>query len=329
MTTLSTRPLVCLLILSGLSFSVPVIVLSQHSLGWVVALMVVMIVMLLTRQRPRGGAALSFYVTASVWLVASALSTLTSAGRLIFEPAPLTDDILDLAFAIATATSIVVLLRIAFMRLPRKRPRPPVRWRCCHLARTAVARGLSLLCMLLGVTVVYGAGWELSALASAPRAPMRIQTSRGAIAYWCEGEPRHGAIAVLLGGFMASDQSMAWVQQELAASVTRTCVLYRSGTGWSQRQPSVGFGEDAADVKAVLDAEFDRRDRGEAASGGVARGGAEVPRIAIVGGHSRGFISAASFKRSHAHAYERVLLVSLDGRCDGFRWLQMASGMGL
>ena len=71
-------------------------------------------------------------------------------------------------------------------------------------------------------------------------------------------------------------------------------------------QSAVGFEADADDMAAILDAEFER---------------AAVPpaaRVAIAGGHSRGHISALTFKMRHAATYARVLVLSLDGSYCGY-----------
>ena len=58
-------------------------------------------------------------------------------------------------------------------------------------------------------------------------------------------------------------------------------------------------------MKAVLDAEFAAFESTNALS--------SDGRVAIVGGHSRGFLSAATFKLEYPSAYARVLVVGFDG----------------
>ena len=60
-------------------------------------------------------------------------------------------------------------------------------------------------------------------------------------------------------------------------------------------------------MRAILDREFSRFGRRDAPAG------SQPPRRVIVGGHSRGFLSAATFHARHADAFDKVLVVSLDG----------------
>ena len=131
-----------------------------------------------------------------------------------------------------------------------------------------------------------------------------VETPFGLVHYWCEGTVQNNTIMIFEAGFMAPGASLYWIQTGLAP-YTRTCLYDRSGEGFSQVQEDVGFIAEARNMKAVVDQEFTRA--------GVPVGSRNV----VVGGHSRGFQSAARFRVDYNASYNRVLVVGIDGStCD-------------
>ena len=195
-------------------------------------------------------------------MTAALLSTLSCAARLLAGP-PTFDDAMDCVLALLTTTTLARLLWIV-LRQPRHAVAAHARRSRCLAMRVALLCAFATTLCVLGLSVLFGACWELRFIASSP-IPSHALTSRGPVANWCVGDARNGSIAVLIGGFMASDVSLAWVQQYVG-QMTRTCVLYRSGTGRSAQQPHVSFSDDASDMRAVLDRELDRIGLAEGAS---------------------------------------------------------------
>lgn len=127
-----------------------------------------------------------------------------------------------------------------------------------------------------------------------------VDTPLGLIHYYCQGVVRNNTVMIFEAGFMGPSSSLFFIQDGLFP-YTRTCLYDRSGEGWSQPQADVGFIGEARNMRAVLDQEF-------------RRAGVEVgSRNVVVGGHSRGFQSAARFKVDYNDTYKRVLVVELDG----------------
>jgi hypothetical protein len=297
--------------LCGLAwFVLPFIWLARLSIGWCLALAVELSVLICRTRGPASATSpcLRACIGASVssWLLAASLTVIACIGRGA-RGALSADHVTDLLFSAALTAALS-----SHLWLLRGSSGASVQtWsgadRCPAGCRTCSWAWLRPLGILLSLCVSFGAVVELRYVAkTAP--PQLVHTARGRLAYWCEGTPRNGSIAVLMNSYFGASASLQLIQDQLAAT-TRTCVFDPSGTGFSQRQSRVGFAADAADMKSVLDAEFERS--GIDASG--------VPRVAIVGGHSRGGVCATTFKANYEADYSSVLVLSLDGSSCGGR----------
>ena len=288
-------------------------------------------------------------VLALAWGIAGALAAASRAARLAAAPSN-ADDLTDLLFSLCCLLSMSVAIswltrpqiKLAYAMRARAHTcarRTTERPTCCCCCCELCCAVLSSLAIALALLACFDAAATLARLASQPVGEF-VYLDRGegggryAIHYWCDGAVRHDAIAVLEAGFMMPDPGMAWFQAGLAQRLTRTCVFDRAGFGLSQRAyPDVGFAADARAMRAVLEREFEAHERGSlaaaqqaeaagapanatsaAASAAASVGG---KRVAIVGGHSRGHLSAVRFHLDQRHAYSRVLVVSIDGSsCD-------------
>lgn len=167
---------------------------------------------------------------------------------------------------------------------------------CSWIAAAMLALSAIIVC----VDAVWGM-WGL--VAYGPQSVVRV-IGGPRINYWCEGSVQGNAIILLEPGYMGPAPMMYWFLQGLAP-ITRTCLYDQAGVGWSSEQSTYSFRDDARNMKAVIDAEFE-----------IAAVPAEQ-RIAVVGGHSRGFVSASTFKQVYDDLYRRVLVIGLDGaRCE-------------
>ncbi|CAE7720909.1 unc-89, partial [Symbiodinium pilosum] len=84
------------------------------------------------------------------------------------------------------------------------------------------------------------------------------------------------------------------------AVATRVCIFDPVGLGWSERGPPAGFQVDAEAMKSVVDAE-------------LATHGAQNWQV-VVGGHSRGHLTACTFMRQYGQLYEGgVAVLGFDG----------------
>ena len=125
------------------------------------------------------------------------------------------------------------------------------------------------------------------------------------LSYRCEGEVRHGAIALVVNGFGQTSDTYQFLQEGLARDFTRTCRYDPRGMGWStspsrhNASADFGFKADAADVQTILDAEF----------------GDEYPltRVAILAAHSRGRLVALQFRKQYLPKYRNIIVLSFDG----------------
>ena len=264
---------------------------------------------------------------AGAWLATALMASLALIARLCMAPSNV-DDVWDAIFSLATCLVLgtmitwlrnrVVLARYeagapkrSAMRCARNRScgRP-----CCCCFDPFCSRVLAavgVLSLLIVVATVFDAGASLSEQAARRGPALEFayvsSPSRAAVHYWCQGVVRNDTIAIFEGGYMLPDPGLDWVQRDLSARYTRVCLFDRPGTGYSQRQTHVGFVADADAMRGILDREFSRFGRRDAPAG------SRPPRRVIVGGHSRGFLSAATFHARHANAFDKVLVVSLDG----------------
>ena len=354
MNRLANAAVIAACALGAVCLSLPALWLSLRPLAW--ALICAIALMLLTLQLHLPPVSFGLptavvVVLAIIWLIAASVATVAVLARMSVQR--LVDDVVHGAFAVLTGTTLVVQLwlhwhwrahgTVAAAAAAGTRPMTRPLRRYCIMGATRIS---VIVALLLAVGVVYGDVGEIQFVVSQPP-PLIVWTSRGAVGYWCAGDVRNGSLAVLLAGFFAPEEQLAYIGNALAG-YTRTCLFYRSGTGWSETQRTVGFEvgnprsqrctpgctcshaaalscehapaamrslallplcqpqADADDMHAILTAEMDA---------------AAVPtaaRVAIVGGHSRGHISALTLKLRHAAAYARVLVLSLDGSYCGY-----------
>eukprot|EP00913_Durusdinium_trenchii_P009993 g9379.t1 len=122
------------------------------------------------------------------------------------------------------------------------------------------------------------------------------------VAYWCLGEP-NSSIIVLEPGYMSVSATLFFIQQNLAKT-TRVCIYDPLGVGFSDGFGMIGFKSDAMAMKSVVDTELAR-----------AGGGLQV----VVGGHSRGHLTACRFAVDYGHSYGGVSVLGFDGSWCGQR----------
>ena len=139
------------------------------------------------------------------------------------------------------------------------------------------------------------------------------------------GEP-NSSIIVLEPGYMSVSATLFFIQQNLAKT-TRVCIYDPLGVGFSDSTPlcfgpfdfckpvtrcslsgdgfgMIGFKSDAMAMKSVVDTELAR-----------AGGGLQV----VVGGHSRGHLTACRFAVDYGHSYGGVSVLGFDGSWCGQR----------
>eukprot|EP00929_Paragymnodinium_shiwhaense_P077562 TRINITY_DN39953_c0_g1_i1.p1 TRINITY_DN39953_c0_g1~~TRINITY_DN39953_c0_g1_i1.p1 ORF type:complete len:554 (-),score=34.17 TRINITY_DN39953_c0_g1_i1:150-1811(-) len=285
----------------------------QVSVSWalVASVLSVILYVRLRTRRQRGDSMLGsccaslWKVVAMLWLLAAflwSMACLHRMGYLLNAPNP--DDISDFIFALVTCGLLAVLLlpNAWLEHVWETDHSADSRGGSCGAAACCMLMPLGLLLTLAVVpAVVWAAHGQIMLLLQRPPDDF-VETPEGRIHYWCLGQPVNGSIAIFEAGFMLPAVGLRWVQQGLSG-LTRTCLLDRSGMGYSQFQADVGFRADARNMKAILDNEFQRLGVGNATHG----------RIAIVGGHSRGAATASRFKVDYNRSYDRVLVVSLDG----------------
>ncbi|CAE7237410.1 unc-89, partial [Symbiodinium necroappetens] len=158
--------------------------------------------------------------------------------------------------------------------------------RCCCICCgcCGVVLGISLVGQVVGL---------LMYLATVPK-PEYTETG---IAYWCLGEPNK-SLVVLEPGYLASPGTLYFVQHELAKA-TRACIYDPVGTGFSAgHAPS--FRSDAAAMKDVVNAEL------------ATHADSDSWQI-VVGGHSRGHLTACRFWLDYSNLYDRLAVLGFDG----------------
>eukprot|EP00747_Dinoflagellata_sp_TGD_P166509 gnl/TRDRNA2_/TRDRNA2_189392_c0_seq1.p1 gnl/TRDRNA2_/TRDRNA2_189392_c0~~gnl/TRDRNA2_/TRDRNA2_189392_c0_seq1.p1 ORF type:complete len:569 (+),score=92.36 gnl/TRDRNA2_/TRDRNA2_189392_c0_seq1:73-1779(+) len=191
-------------------------------------------------------------------------------------------------------------------RMIWRRPNdPPPPQRCCCRCLGCTA---TLLATILAFSAVVDAVWGMHALAAYGPQNFAYTEDGVRLNYYCEGAVRSDAIIVLEAGWMEPSPALYWIVKGLAVSTTRTCTLDVSGTGWSSLPESYGFQDDAHNMKAVLDAEFE--------AAGLS--GAAQRRVVVVGGHSRGAVTADTFKWIYENEYSGIVGFEFDGSiCNG------------
>jgi len=147
--------------------------------------------------------------------------------------------------------------------------------------------------VVLGISLVGQVVGMLMYLATVPR-PEYTET---AIAYWCLGEPNK-SLVVLEPGYLASPGTLYFVQHELAKT-TRVCMYDPVGTGFSGGH-APNFRSDAAAMKDVVNAELSKH------------AGSDSWQI-VVGGHSRGHLTACRFWLDYSSFYDRLAVLGFDG----------------
>ncbi|CAJ1407142.1 unnamed protein product [Effrenium voratum] len=167
-------------------------------------------------------------------------------------------------------------------------------WGCC-----GVLLGISLTAQVLGMLVY---------LANSSRP---AYTESG-IAYWCQGEP-NASLVVLEPGYLASPGSLYFVQQALAQT-TRACTYDPVGTGFSAGHAS-GFRSDAVAMKDVVDSELAQHEGSDS-------------WLVVVGGHSRGHLTACRFWVDFVSFYERLAVLGFDGSYCGQTGCDTCEGSG-
>eukprot|EP00931_Biecheleriopsis_adriatica_P094500 TRINITY_DN68142_c0_g1_i1.p1 TRINITY_DN68142_c0_g1~~TRINITY_DN68142_c0_g1_i1.p1 ORF type:complete len:547 (+),score=101.27 TRINITY_DN68142_c0_g1_i1:153-1793(+) len=170
--------------------------------------------------------------------------------------------------------------------------------RCCGICLTA----LFPICVFFIIFTILDAVWSFYMLLEFGPDSFAYTDEGVRLNYWCSGSVTGGAIVLIEAGYMQPAPALDFYVQGFAAT-TRTCAYDVAGSGWSSEQSRYGFRDDARNMKAVLDAEFEKA-------------GLEAPssnKIAVVAGHSRGFLSASTFKMLYNDSYSRVLVLGLDG----------------
>ena len=170
--------------------------------------------------------------------------------------------------------------------------------------KTAVRVVLFGAAFIFGVLSLYDSWAAIVNLSNTPpSSTFAAGPQNNSVHYWCEGTLKNSSIIIAEPGYMLPSHALYWIQTYLS-NTTRTCVVEVSGMGQSQSQKDVGFASDAANMKAVLDAEFAMQ---------------KVPvqdRVAITAGHSRGHLSAATLCQNDGEHFKKCIVISLDGsRC--------------
>ena len=288
------------LTLGGFLLCVAVAIPSQASASWFLIGAITSIIYLIQARRLNDAATTSppsVFATMLLflWLLACATAT-TSFFAVLVAAGFNRDEFTDLLGSLAVTILTIVHMRWRSEREVEPSKTPPPESSSLSAVSQCCCGGLAL----FGIVVILLDGFgRITSLLVHPPVSF-VNTPLGAIHYYCEGTVTNNTVMIFEAGFMAPSSTLFFVQEGLK-HYTRTCLYDRSGEGFSQAQEDVGFIGEARNMKAVLDEEFNKA--------GVATGDRNV----VVGGHSRGFQSAARFKVDYDASYNRVVVVELDG----------------
>ena len=286
--------------LAAFLLAVVITIPSQASASWFIIGAIVSIIFLVQSRRLSDGATTSppsvfGTLLLFLWLLGSA-SVATSFFAVLVAAGFNRDEFTDLLGSLAVTTLTIVHMRWRSGLQVEPSKTPPPESSALSAALQCCGGGLAL---FAGVVMVLDGFGRITSLLVHPPVSF-VNTPLGAIHYYCEGTVTNNTVMIFEAGFMGPSSSLFFIQEGLK-HYTRTCLYDRSGEGYSQAQEDVGFIGEARNMKAVLDEEFTKA--------GVAVGSRNV----VVGGHSRGFQSAARFKVDYNDTYKRVLGVEMDG----------------